>query len=113
MGDPALKQEPKPHYFGHRDRLRERLFKSGPDALQDYELLELLLFAAIPRRDVKPIAKNLLAEFKDLWTLVNAKPERLVAFGLSEAAAASLLATGAVALHAHKSAAVKGPLLNG
>ncbi|HEU0118470.1 MAG TPA: DNA repair protein RadC [Alphaproteobacteria bacterium] len=104
--------EPKPHYFGHRDRLRERLFNSGSDALQDYELLELLLFAAIPRRDVKPIAKSLLAEFKDLWSLLNASPERLVAAGLSEAAAASLIATGAVALRAHKSTVIKKPLLN-
>lgn len=102
----------KPHYFGHRERLRERLFEAGPDALQDYELLELLLFTAIPRRDVKPLAKEMLAEFKDLWTLLNAKPERLLEFGLSETAAASLLATGAVALRAHKSAALKGPLLN-
>jgi len=104
--------EPKPHYFGHRERLRERLFASGAEALQDYELLELLLFTAIPRRDVKPIAKELLAEFKDLWSLLNAKPERLLAFGLSETAAASLIATGAVALRAHKNAALKGPLLN-
>lgn len=102
----------KPHYFGHRDRLRERLFEKGPDALQDYELLELLLFTAIPRRDVKPLAKALLEEFKDLWSLLNAKPERLMEFGLGETAAASLIATGAVALRAHKSAALKGPLLN-
>jgi len=102
----------KPHYFGHRERLREKLFASGPDALQDYELLELLLFTAIPRRDVKPIAKALLGEFKDLWSLLNTKHERLMEFGLSETAAASLLATGAVALRAHKNAALKGPLLN-
>ncbi len=109
-----LKQaaESKPHYFGHRDRMRERLFSSGADGMQDYELLELLLFTAIPRRDVKPIAKALLAEFKDLWSLLNAKPERLMTFGLSETAAASLMATGAVALRAHKSAVIKGPLLN-
>src|SRR5277367_5208362 len=94
---PKPPPEQKPHYFGHRDRLRERLFNAGSDALQDYELLELLLFTAIPRRDVKPIAKALLAEFKDLWAVINAKPERLMAFGLSETAAASLLATGAVA----------------
>jgi DNA repair protein RadC len=102
----------KPHYLGHRDRLRARLFEAGANALQDYELLELLLFTAIPRRDVKPLAKELLIEFKCLWSLLNALPERLIAFGLSETAAASLLATGAVALRAHKNAAVKGPLLN-
>lgn len=105
-------KEEHPHYHGHRDRLRARLFQAGPDALQDYELLELLLFTAIPRRDVKPLAKQLLGEFKDLWSLLNAPLDRLLAFGLSESAAASLLATGAVALRAHKNAAVKGPLLN-
>ena len=55
----------KPHHSGHRDRLRER-FIDAPNALPDYELLELLLFLAIPRRDVKPIAKDLIAKFKDL-----------------------------------------------
>lgn len=106
------KKEPQPHYAGHRDRLRSRLFEAGADALQDYELLELLLFTAIPRRDVKPLAKELLNEFKDLWSLLNASPERLIDFGLSETVAGSLLATGAVALRAHKKSAVKGPLLN-
>src|ERR1700744_2993437 len=100
-------KEETPHYYGHRERLRERLFTAGPDALQDYELLELLLFAAIPRRDVKPLAKQLLAEFKDLWSLLNAKPERLIAFGLSEAAAASIIVTGAAAMRATKNAAIK------
>ena len=102
----------KPHFVGHRDRLRARLFQSGSDALQDYELLELLLLTAIPRRDVKPLAKKLLAEFKDLWSLLNAPVDRLLSCGISETVAASLLATGAVALRAHKNAAVKGPLLN-
>ena len=54
-------QKEKKHYHGHRERLRERFRNSGPDALQDYELLELLLFMAIPRRDVKPLANDLLA----------------------------------------------------
>lgn len=52
-----------PHYLGHRERLRERFVAGGPDALPDYELLELLLCSAIPRRDVKPLAKSLIAEF--------------------------------------------------
>lgn len=105
-------KDPAPHYHGHRDRLRARLFQSGAEALPDYELLELLLFTAIPRRDVKPLAKQLLVEFKDLWSLLNASPERLIAAGLSETVAASLLATGAVALRAIKADTVKGPLLN-
>ncbi len=101
-----------PHYTGHRDRLRARLFSAGPDSFQDYELLEMLLFAAIPRRDVKPIAKSLLAEFKDLWRLIHAKPERLIAAGLSESAAATLLVTGAIALRGHRMSIIERPLLN-
>jgi DNA repair protein RadC len=100
-----------PHHTGHRERLRERLFAAGADALQDYELLEMLLFAAIPRRDVKPLAKQLLAEFKNLWALLHAGPERLIASGLSENAAATLTA-GAIALRAQKNAVMRGPLLN-
>ena len=52
-----------PHYYGHRDRLRARFTEVGGDALPDYELLELVLFRSIPRRDVKPIAKELLKRF--------------------------------------------------
>ena len=51
------------HHDGHRDRLRERFSEAGADALADYELLELILFRTIPRRDVKPIAKALIARF--------------------------------------------------
>jgi DNA repair protein RadC len=50
-----------PHYLGHRERLRERFRKGGADALGEYELLELILFRAMPRRDVKPLAKALIA----------------------------------------------------
>jgi DNA repair protein RadC len=100
-----------PHYSGHRQRLRERLFHAGAEALQDYELLEVLLFAAVPRRDVKPLAKALLAEFKDLWSLLNAKPGRLIAAGLSESAAGVLMAVGAVALRAQKKTFLEKPVL--
>jgi DNA repair protein RadC len=51
------------HYHGHRDRLRQRFREGGDRALADYELLELLLFRLIPRRDTKPIAKALLSRF--------------------------------------------------
>jgi DNA repair protein RadC len=105
-------EESAPLYLGHRQRLRERLLKSGAEALQDYELLEVLLFAAIPRRDVKPLAKKLLAEFKSLWALINASPERLVQSGLSENAAATLLVSGGLALRAQKKEIVGGTLLN-
>lgn len=61
-----------PHHAGHRDRLRERFLKSGLGGLQDYELLELVLFSAIPRRDVKPLAKQLLSEFGGISGVLNA-----------------------------------------
>jgi len=68
-----------PHYLGHRDRLRQRLREGGEDALPDYELLELVLFAAIPRIDVKPLAKRMLAAFNgDLAELVAAPRDRLM-----------------------------------
>ncbi|TIW99802.1 MAG: hypothetical protein E5V59_06875, partial [Mesorhizobium sp.] len=62
----------KPHYLGHRDRLRERFAAAGPDALPDYELLELLLYRLIPRADTKPAAKALLARFGTLAEVLGA-----------------------------------------
>ncbi|MGA2792436.1 MAG: DNA repair protein RadC [Roseiarcus sp.] len=66
-----------PHYLGHRERLRVRLREAGPDAVADYELLELVLFRAIPRRDVKPLAKALIARFGSFAEAIAARPERL------------------------------------
>jgi DNA repair protein RadC len=67
-----------PHYHGHRDRLRERFREGGEDALPDYELLELILFAAIPRIDTKPLAKRMLEAFGgDLAELLAAPRDRL------------------------------------
>ncbi|MGC2140840.1 MAG: DNA repair protein RadC [Methylovirgula sp.] len=65
------------HYVGHRERLRERFMKAGGKALADYELLELVLFRAIPRRDIKALAKALLARFGSFAEVVAARPERL------------------------------------
>ena len=66
-----------PLHAGHRDRLRARFLKGGLDAVHDYELLELLLFRAIPRRDVKPLAKALLGRFHDVEGVLSAEPARL------------------------------------
>jgi DNA repair protein RadC len=66
-----------PHYHGHRERLRARLREAGPDAIADYELIELVLFRAIPRRDVKPLAKALIARFGSFAEAIAAPPERL------------------------------------
>ncbi|WP_246008393.1 RadC family protein [Afifella aestuarii] len=65
------------HYHGHRDRLRSRFREAGADSLADYELLELALFSALPRRDTKPIAKALLATFGSLGEVLAASPTRL------------------------------------
>jgi DNA repair protein RadC len=66
-----------PHYHGHRERLRERFRGAGPDALSDYELLEMVLFAAQPRRDMKPIAKQLLKTFGSFAEVIHAPEPRL------------------------------------
>jgi DNA repair protein RadC len=67
----------KPHYFGHRERLRERFREAGGDSLPDYELLELVLFRAVARADTKPLAKALIDRFGSFGEVVSAAPERL------------------------------------
>jgi DNA repair protein RadC len=84
-GAPELAEAP--HYYGHRERLRERFLKAGQAALADYELLELVLFRAMPRRDVKPYAKALLQRFGSFAETINRLTE---AKGIGEAAALEL-----------------------
>src|ERR687888_610574 len=67
----------KPHYHGHRERLRERFYGAGPEALSDYELLEMALFPALPRRDTKPLAKALLKKFGSFAEVLHAPVARL------------------------------------
>jgi len=71
-------KKPKPHYHGHRDRLRERFAKGGVDALADYELLELYLFNSVRQGDVKPTAKALIAKFGSFAEAIAAPIDRLV-----------------------------------
>lgn len=73
---PSRTEKPKPHHAGHRERLRTR-FLSAPEAIPDYELLELILFRTIPQRDVKPLAKDLIALFGGLSETLSAEPHRL------------------------------------
>jgi DNA repair protein RadC len=88
-----------PHYRGHRQRLRRRLLEAGAEALPDYELLEVLLFANDPRRDMKPLAKALIERFGDLGGVLSADPEALLAVeGLYQAGAAGLKAVREAAL---------------
>jgi len=101
-----------PHYLGHRDRLRERFLNGARDALADYELLELLLFMAIPRRDTKPLAKELIAEFKTFAATISAPPERLKEFGLTENVIASLKVVEAAARRLAGGAVLGRPVLS-
>jgi DNA repair protein RadC len=76
-GDSNSSSDETPHYHGHRERLRQRFRSAGPDALSDYEMLELVLFAAQPRRDVKPLAKALLKTFGSFAEVMHAPETRL------------------------------------
>ena len=87
-----------PHYHGHRERLRERFRDAGPDALSDYELLEMVLFRALPRRDVKPLAKSLIGRFGSFAEVVHAPDARLREIsGLGESAIIELKLIAATA----------------
>jgi DNA repair protein RadC len=109
-GSPAGEQ---PHYHGHRERLRERFRKAGAEALADYELIELILFRAMPRRDVKPIAKALLARFGSFGEVISARPERLSEIdGLGEAAIVEIRIIEAAARRLAKSSIEKRPSLS-
>lgn len=67
----------KPHYHGHRERLRQRILEQGASALSDYEIIEFLLFGAKPRGDTKPLAKELIARFGNLAGVLSATPHDL------------------------------------
>ncbi|SNS64758.1 DNA repair protein RadC [Sphingomonas laterariae] len=97
---------------GHRARLRARLAAQGPDALHDHELVEYLLALAIPRRDTKPMARRLLAEFGSLGALFSAEPAALARKGgLSENAVAAIKIAEAAALRLLRSRVAERPVL--
>jgi len=101
-----------PHYHGHRQRLRERFAAGGPDALPDYELLELLLFLSIPQRDTKPLAKALIARFGSFADVIAAAPERLAEMdGVKDATVAALKTVEAAALRLAKARVIGRPVL--
>jgi DNA repair protein RadC len=91
--------EEKPDYLGHRKRLRERFILGEGKDMPDYELLELLLMIAIPRRDVKPIAKRLIKKFGSFAEVINASIEDLQQIeGIKETSATILKIVKAAAL---------------
>jgi DNA repair protein RadC len=83
--------KPKHDYIGHRKRLRERFRRGGIEGLHDYEVLELLLTYAVPRRDVKPIAKRLIESFGSLAGVLDAGPERVEQVGQVGPSSSTLL----------------------
>ena len=100
-------------HAGHRDRLRERFLAGGAEALPDYELLELVLFAAIPRRDVKPLAKALIARFGNFAEVIAAPRARLLEIaGLGENAVAQLKVIEAAALRLSRTRLLGKPALS-
>jgi DNA repair protein RadC len=105
--------ESAPHYHGHRERLRARFRDAGADALSDYELLELVLFRAIPQRDVKPLAKDLIARFGSFAEVIGApRPRLLEAKGMGEAAVNELKIVHAAAQRLAKGEVRKRPVLS-
>ena len=105
--------EAAPHYHGHRERLRGRFREAGADAVSDYELLELVLFRAIPQRDVKPLAKELIAKFGSFGEVVAAPRNRLKEVkGIGEAVVDELKIVHAAANRMTRSQAQKRTVLS-
>ena len=108
-----LREASVPHYFGHRERLRDRFWQGGADALPDYELMELVLFRAIPRRDTKPLAKAILEKFGSFAAAISASKERLGEVpGLGSAAITELKIVHAAGLRMLRGELQDRPLIN-
>lgn len=98
---------------GHRSRLRARLLKAGPESLADHEVLEMVLFLALPRRDTKPIARALIAQFGSYAQAIAAPlPELLRVEGLGEAGAAALKIVQAASLRLIRAEVLYRPVLS-
>lgn len=104
---------PPPGHLGHRARMREKLLSAGPEALLDHELIEMVLFIALPRRDTKPIARALLARFGSFANAIAAPlPELREVEGLGEAGIAALKTVQAAALRLTRAEVLERPVLN-
>ena len=113
QGVPAFADGAEPHHLGHRDRLRARFLHSHDEGIPDYELLELVLFRSIPRRDVKGLAKALIARFGSFAEVIAAPVERLREIdGIGESVATDLKIVEAAARRLAKGDVVKRPLLS-
>ena len=100
-----------PH--GHRARMREKLLQRGPEALADYEMLEMLLFFAMPKGDTKPLAKALINRFGSFGAVLAAPQEALLATrGLGPHSVAALKLVQASALRLARAEVLDRPVLN-
>lgn len=98
----------KPHHLGHRERLKDRFNQGGAEAVADYELLELLLMQSIPRRDVKPLAKELLSRFGSISKILSASKAELKQFtGVGDSVVTNLKIVEAVAIKSKRDAIIK------
>ena len=111
---PAIPEGKLPSYIAdHRQRLRARFLSGGADAMPDYELLELVLFRAIPRRDVKPLTRDLLNKFNDFNGVITAAPERLLEVkGVGEAVICELKIVAATAQRLARSRVLQRPVVS-
>jgi len=108
----AKANKDKPHYHGHRARLRQRFLEGGPEALPDYELLELMLFGGRPQGDVKPLAKVLIKRFGSFARVLSADPQELTQVdGIREAGAAAIKAAQAAAIRLIREEAMAQPVI--
>ncbi len=109
---PPQKGRTEPGHLDHRRRMRERLFTAGPDALADYELLEMVLYA-VPRVDTKPLAKTLIARFGSFAAAIAAPRSELLAVdGMGDAAVAALKVVQAASLRLLKAELTERPVLS-
>jgi DNA repair protein RadC len=98
---------------GHRARMRQRLLTAGPDALADHEMLEMVLFLALPRRDTKPLARQLLTRFGSFAASIAAPlPDLRAVDGLGEAGAAALKLVQAAAQRLARAEVLHRPVLS-
>jgi DNA repair protein RadC len=102
-----------PHYHGHRARLRARFRETGGQGMPDYEILEILLTLAIPRRDVKPLAKDLIARFGSFAGVIAAPLDQIEAMdGMGEIAPTALKVVQEAALRLLKADVAKRPVIS-
>lgn len=111
-GAKAAQHAKASHHDGHRQRLRERFRKAGIDGVAEYELMELVLFRAIPRRDVKPLAKDLVSRFGSFAAAIAAEPARLLEVkGVSEAVVTEFKIVQAASLQLAQGKVMKKPAI--